>query len=83
MSEIQTDARVKRHVDRWREIVPSRMKGQHAKPWDRTRFLTELWADVPDLDVATAAGLADGFERAVREARGSMARFRKAPPCSA
>lgn len=78
MSEIQTDKRVKRHVDRWREIVASRMKARHPKAWDRRRFLTELWADVPDLDPATAAGLAEGFERAVTEARGSMARFRKA-----
>lgn len=77
MTDVTDDEIVRRHVDRHREVVASRMKAQHAKPWDRRRFLTELWADMPDLDPATAAGLAEGFDRAVRDAHGSMARFRK------
>ena len=68
------DEVVRRHVERWREVVASRMKARHSKPWDRQRFLMQLWADAPDYP--GAVDLADEFEQAVRESRGSMARFR-------
>lgn len=73
MSELPA---VERHVERWREVVASRIKARHPRPWDRRRFLLELWSDVPDYP--GAVDLADMFDRAVTEARGSMARFRKA-----
>ena len=78
MTGVETDERVKRHVERWADRVSRRMRAhdpEHRPVWDRGKFLEELYADVPDLPPADAVALTDRFDRAVREARGSSARF--------
>jgi hypothetical protein len=50
---------------------------QRRPVWDRAAFLRELTDDAPELEFAAAVELADRFERAVLEARGSSARFER------
>lgn len=61
------DEVVRRHVERWREVVASRMYARHPKPWDCRRFLLQLWADAPDYP--GAVDLAGEFEQASRVVR--------------
>jgi hypothetical protein len=80
MTGVQTDERVKRHVDRWTDRCERRIRARdpvRRRVWDRRLFLEELYADVPVFPPAAAVELADGFESSVREARGSSARFRQ------
>jgi hypothetical protein len=72
---LTVDPAVRAHIERWREVVASRIKARHPKPWARERFLLELWSDAPDFPGAVE--LADRFEAAHREAHGSIARFRR------
>jgi hypothetical protein len=82
MSAIATvnDPVVRRHVDRWTELVARRIHAHDAgRPvWDLKRFLCELWEEYPDYPPSGAVDLADVFEAAVTAARGNAARFRQA-----
>lgn len=68
---------IRRHFDRWADRVARRIHSHDPgrPPWDRKRFLLELWNDCPDYP--GAVGLADAFEAAVAAARGNSARFRQ------
>jgi hypothetical protein len=61
---------VQQHIERWKAQLIQTMA------WDRRRFLTELWAAAPAYPEAVA--LADRFDKAVSQARGSSQRFKRA-----
>ena len=65
-------------IDRWKQRVARRMRARdpNRPPWDRQTFLREFWSDHPGDPRATE--LADAFEAAIDEARGSGARFEQA-----
>jgi hypothetical protein len=76
-----SDAPIRRHVGRWTDRVSRRIRARdpERRPvWDHRLFLEELYADVPAFPPSAAVELADAFERAIREARGSSARFDRA-----
>jgi hypothetical protein len=61
---------VELHIARWKALVSQTMA------WDRRRFLMELWAAAPAYPAAV--DLADRFDKAVKQARGSSERFQRA-----
>jgi hypothetical protein len=61
---------VQQHVARWKAQLIQTMA------WDRRRFLMELWAAAPAYPAAV--DLADRFDKAVKQARGSSDRLRRA-----
>jgi hypothetical protein len=64
------DQIVEQHVERWKAQVIQTMA------WDRRKFLMELWAAAPAYPAAV--DLADRFDKAVTQARGSSERFQRA-----
>jgi hypothetical protein len=64
------DQIVQQHVERWKAQVIQTMA------WDRRKFLMELWAAAPAYPAAVA--LADRFDKAVTQSRGSSERFKRA-----
>lgn len=71
------DENVHRHVERWRGRVARRLRAgdDNRPPWDRERFLLELWDDCPDYPGAVE--LADAFQAAYEAAlaQGNWSRF--------
>ena len=71
MVEVQAQNEiVQRHVERWKAQISRTMA------WDRRKFLMELWAAAPAYPAAV--DLADRFDKAVTQARGSAERFERA-----
>ena len=64
------DEIVQQHVARWKAQL------SHTMAWDRRKFLMELWAAAPAYPAAVE--LADRFDKAVKQARGSSERFQRA-----
>ncbi len=64
------DQIVQQHVERWKAQVIQTMA------WDRRKFLVELWAAAPAYPAAV--DLADRFDKAVTQSRGSSARLKRA-----
>ena len=64
------DEIVQQHVARWKAQII------HTMAWDRRKFLTELWAAAPSYPAAVE--LADRFDKAVKQARGSCERYERA-----
>jgi hypothetical protein len=70
MVQTPQDEIVQQHVARWKALII------HTKKWDRRKFLMELWAAAPAYPGAVE--LADRFDKAVTQARGSSERFQRA-----
>ena len=70
MVQAPQDEIVQQHVARWKAQII------HTMAWDRRRFLMELWAAAPAYPAAV--DLADRFDKAVKQARGSSERFQRA-----
>jgi hypothetical protein len=68
---------VRETVARWEHRTASRIgfRDPGRPPFDRRLFLKQFWEDHPGDPRATE--LADVFERAVKEARGNVTRFRQ------
>ena len=67
---------VRETIERWEHRTASRIgfRDPGRPPFDRRQFLRQFWEDHPGDPRATE--LADAFERATKEARGNVARFR-------